>query len=172
MAVCALQLVCHAGSMTTHDAISRRLARLRAGDDPEFLLELPSGPAILGKYQPAGVRGCCMLLPDPIVASPNDLDHAARAAFFSDLVLLGDAVLEVTGAERINYLVLCNQVPELHGHVIPRSAHEDPAKRLLGPFEAYDFGGAHVADAKGPERELHAGLREALGRLLAERDGG
>lgn len=135
-------------------------------------MELPSGPAILGKFQPPALRGCCMLLPDPVVASPNDLGHAERAAFFSDLVLLGDAVLEVTGAERVNYLVLCNQVPELHGHAIPRFAEEDPALRLAGPFEAYDFGAAPVADASGPERELHAALRAALARLLARRDGG
>ena len=153
----------------TAKAISARLARLRAGDDPEFLLELPSGPAILGKYQPAPIRGCAMLLPDPVVASPNDLDHAARARFFSDLVLLGDAVLEVTGAERINYLVLCNQVPELHGHCIPRFAGEDPELRLKGPFEAYDFGSARVADAHGQDRDLHAQLRASLVKLMTAR---
>lgn len=157
---------------STPGAISNRLARLRAGDDPEHLLDLPSGAAILGKFQPGPIRGCCMLLPDPVVSSPNDLGHDERAAFFSDLVLLGDAVLEVTGAERINYLVLCNQVPELHGHVIPRFAHEDPVLRLQGPFEAYDFGAAPVADARGPEQELHGRLRETLARLLAERAGG
>lgn len=156
-------------SATAAKAISARLERLRAGDDPEFLLDLPSGPAILGKYQPAPIRGCAMLLPDPVVASPNDLDHAARAQFFSDLVLLGDAVLDVTGAERINYLVLCNQVPELHGHAVPRFATEDPAKRLLGPFEAYDFGAAPVADARGADRELHAALRASLERLVRAR---
>ena len=91
---------------------------------------MPSGYAILGKYQPDAVRGCCMLLPDPVVASPNDLSHAQRAQFFSDLVLLGDAVLEVTGAERINYLVLCNQVPELPSLFTPRA--EAARTRPLG----------------------------------------
>lgn len=148
-------------------AISRRVARIRAGEDPELLARTPSGWAILGKYQPEALRGCCMLLPDPVVASPNDLAPAARARFFSDLVLLGDTVLEVTGAERVNYLVLCNQVPELHGHCIPRFATEEPARRLQGPFEAYDFGAAPVADARGRDRELHAALAEALQRLLA-----
>ncbi len=148
-------------------AISARVERIRAGKDPELLLAMPSGFAILGKHQPGEVRGCCMLLPDPVVASPNDLEAGARAQFFSDLCLLGDAILEVTGAERINYLVLCNQVPELHGHAIPRFAAEDPAKRLQGPFEAYDFGGAPIADARGSEQELHAALRAALQKRLA-----
>ena len=156
--------------MSKTQAITGRVQRILAGDDPEFLLRLPSGHAILGKYQPESVRGCCMLLPNPVVASPNDLDHDQRAQFFSDLVLIGDAILDVTGAERINYLVLCNQVPELHGHCIPRFASEDPERRLLGPFEAYDFGAAPVADAAGRDAELHRRLREALESRLRARD--
>jgi diadenosine tetraphosphate (Ap4A) HIT family hydrolase len=144
----------------TAGAISQRVARLRAGDDPQCLLRLPSGWAILGKHQPEPVLGCCMLLPDPVVPSPNHLGERERGAFFTDLVRLGDAVLEVTGAERCNYLVLCNQVPELHGHVVPRFANEDPRQRLLGPFEAYDFGSARIADALGRDRELAAGAAE------------
>lgn len=151
-------------------AISNRLERIKAGNDPEMLIKLPSGYAILGKYQPAPITGCCMLIPDPVVASPNDLDHATRAQFFSDLTLLGDAILDVTGCERINYLVLCNQVPELHGHCVPRFASEDATLRLKGPFEAYDFGNARVADANGEDRDLHARLSAALDRLLSERD--
>ncbi len=147
-------------------AISARVERLRAGRDPELLARVPSGWAILGKHQPEPIRGCCMLLPDPVVPSPNDLDAAARARFFGDLVLLGDAILDATGAERVNYLVLCNQVPELHGHCVPRFAAEDPRLRLLGPFEAYDFAAAPLADARGADRELHARLREALARRL------
>jgi diadenosine tetraphosphate (Ap4A) HIT family hydrolase len=147
-------------------AISNRLARIRAGDDPQVLARMPSGYAILGKFQPEPVRGCCMLIPDPVVPSPNDLGPAARARFFGDLVLIGDAILEVTRAQRINYLVLCNRVPELHGHCVPRFASEDPAKRLLGPFEAYDFDAARVADAAGQDAELHGQLAAALARLL------
>lgn len=147
-------------------AITRRLARARAGEDPELLAWMPSGAAILGKFQPAPIRGCCMLLPDPVVSSPNDLEPEARARFFSDLVLLGDAVLAATGAERINYLVLCNQVPELHGHVVPRFGSEDPDLRLQGPFEAYDFGSAPLADASGRDLALHSALRGELERLL------
>lgn len=159
-------------STNTPGPISARVQRILDGSDPELLAEMPSGYAILGKYQPAPITGCCMLLPrlaenGCVVSSPNDLGHDERAQYFSDLVLLGDAILDVTGAERINYLVLCNQVPELHGHCVPRFATEDKALRNQGPFEAYDFGSARVADASGQDRELHTQLREALQRLLA-----
>lgn len=154
--------------------ISNRVQRILDGNDPELIAEMPSGFAILGKYQPEPITGCCMLLPrlgsdGVVVASPNDLDDAMRGQFFSDLVLLGDAIMAVTGSQRINYLVLCNQVPELHGHCVPRFETEDPEMRKQGPFEAYDFGAARVADAHGADRQLHAQLRAALVRLLAKR---
>ncbi len=128
---------------------------------------MTSGWAILANQQPGPITGCCMLIPDPVVAQVNDLEQAARAAFMTDLVSLGDAVLTATGAERINYLILCNQVPELHGHVIPRFGTEDPAKRRVGPFEAYDFANARKANALGEDAALLARLRDALKQALS-----
>ena len=147
---------------TTPGPIARRLERLRRGEDPQLIARLAGGWAVLGDRQPEAIEGCCMLLPDPGAASVNDLDEAARSVFMTDFVRLGDAVLAATGAERINYLVLCNQVPELHGHAIPRFADEQPEKRLLGPFEAYDFATVRQADGGGRDAGLLARLREAL----------
>jgi len=144
-------------------AISERVERLRRGDDPCLLARLPSGFAILAKHQPEGIVGGCMLLPDPVVPSANHLSRSARERFFADMVLLGDALLAATGAERINYLVLCNQVPELHAHCVPRFSSEEVSKRLADPFVAYDFGSARVADPEGVDRDLVARLRLALG---------
>ena len=45
------------------------------------------------------------------------------------MAALGDAVLAVTGAERINYEILGNIEPALHAHVIPRHATEEPQLR-------------------------------------------
>lgn len=149
--------------------ITNRVARILAGNDPELLAEMPSGYAILGKYQPEPITGCCMLLPRRVVPSPNDLTHEERSAFFSDLVLLGDAIMRVTGSPRINYLVLCNQVPELHGHCIPRFDAEVPTKRMQGPFEAYDFANARIADARGQDRERSQALKDTLAELLDAR---
>jgi diadenosine tetraphosphate (Ap4A) HIT family hydrolase len=155
----------------TAGPISNRVNRIQLGNDPEMICEMPSGYAILGKYQPKPITGCCMLLPKKVVASPNDLSHEDRAQFFSDLTLLGDAIMQATGSTRINYLVLCNQVPELHGHCIPRFDSEDTTKRMQGPFEAYDFGNARIADATDQDQALHAKLQETLIALLDQRDG-
>lgn len=151
---------------STGGPIANRVARIVRGEDPQMLARMPSGWAILSNQQPDAINGCCMLLPDPVVSSVNDLDADARVKFMADFVTLGDTILEATECERINYLILCNQVPELHGHCVPRFATEDPDKRKLGPFEAYDFGNARRADATGPDAELFARLQAALKKRL------
>jgi len=151
-----------ADTPTSPGAITARVDRLRRREDPQLIARTASGWAILANQQPGALVGCCMLLPDPVLPALNDLDEAARAAFLGDVARLGDAVLAATGAERLNYLILCNQVPELHAHVVPRFAGEDPVKRRQGPFEAYDFAGARRADAAREDAELLARLRAHL----------
>jgi diadenosine tetraphosphate (Ap4A) HIT family hydrolase len=153
----------------SNTAISDRLALIKDGNDPCLLAQLPSGYAVLNTNQPAPIVGCCMLIPDPIVSSLNELEHTDGAQFFSDLVLIGDAILDATGAERINYLVLCNQAPELHGHCIPRFSDEDPTLRLKGPFEAYDFPNSRATNTQGEDAQLFELLRSSLASRLIER---
>ncbi|MHC4833565.1 MAG: HIT family protein [Planctomycetota bacterium] len=149
------------------------VAALRVGDHPRLLARMASGWAVLNERQPSPLRVCAMLVPDPVVApinsinSINDLDEVRRLAFMSDLLRLGDALLAATGAERINYLVLCNQTPELHGHAIPRFADEDPDRRRLGPFEAYDFAAAPLGDVHTLPRDLVLAVRRSLGATIA-----
>lgn len=144
--------------------IAERVERIRASGDAQLVARLASGWAILNDRQPVAIAGCCVLLPARVVASVNDLDAGERAAFMADLLALGDAVLAATGAERINYLILCNQAPELHAHVIPRFADEDAEKRRLGPFEAYDFGASPACEPVGRHRELLTRIKAELER--------
>jgi diadenosine tetraphosphate (Ap4A) HIT family hydrolase len=151
------------------DPITSRVRRIERGEDPQCLGMFPSGYAILSNQQPEPITGCCMLLPrvptgaDTVPAGLHEMAERDRAAFLLDLSRLGDAVLAATDAEQVNYLILCNQVPALHGHVVPRFASEDPAKRLMDPFAAYDFPNARKADATTTDAELYARLRDAVG---------
>ena len=77
------------------------------------------------------LRGYAILLADPVVASINDLDHQQRAEYLGDMAMIGDALLEVTAAQRINYGILGNSDPFLHAHIIPRYMTE-PEKFLKG----------------------------------------
>jgi diadenosine tetraphosphate (Ap4A) HIT family hydrolase len=122
---------------------------------------MKSGWAVLGEQQ--FLRGYALLLPDPVVGTLNELHGAARALVLSDAALLGDAVLEVTGALRINYAIFGNLEPALHVHVVPRYANEDASLRTAHPW-SYDWNAAPRFEATR-DAPLLAGLRGVLLRL-------
>ncbi len=119
--------------MTT--LIHQRVEAARAGTNPTVICRMPSGWAVLGDVQ--FLRGYALLLPDPVVSDLNALDEGQRSRFLLDMTILGDALLEVTGAYRINYEILGNAEPALHVHVFPRYMSESEELRQ-GPAWRYD----------------------------------
>jgi diadenosine tetraphosphate (Ap4A) HIT family hydrolase len=113
---------------TVHEGVERA----RAGKNPAVICRMPSGWAVLCDMQ--YLRGYTILLPDPVVGSINDLDREQRAAFLCDMVTVGDALLEVTGAYRINYGIMGNSDPFLHAHITPRYQSEPEANRHHLPW--------------------------------------
>ncbi len=108
-------------------AIHRQVEAARAGHLARVVAHMSSGWAVLG--DPQILPGYCLLLPDPVVPHLNALAGDLRRQFLEDMTRLGDAVLAMTGAERINYEILGNVEPALHAHVIPRYANEPPEDR-------------------------------------------
>jgi len=105
-------------------AIHKFVTAARSGQLPNVIARLDSGWAILGERQI--LRGYCLLLPDPVVPHLNALNGRDRDCFLSDMARLGDALLRVTGAVRMNYEMLGNLEPALHAHVVPRYKDEHP----------------------------------------------
>ena len=139
-------------------AIHRRVAACREGSDPTLIARLPSGWAVMG--DPQVLAGYCLLLPDPVVPHLNALSPAAQAAFLADVARLGQAVLDLTGALRINYALFGNLEPALHAHVFPRYADEPGSLRTAHPW-AYDWAAARRFDP-AVDGALQAALRERL----------
>lgn len=90
------------------------------------------------------LSGYCLLLPDPGVPDLNALSYAQRQRFLLDTTVIGDALLEVTNAFRINYETLGNLDPALHTHIFPRYEWE-PDEMRRGP--AYFLFPANIAAA-------------------------
>jgi diadenosine tetraphosphate (Ap4A) HIT family hydrolase len=138
--------------------IEERVLAARAGTNPKVFCRMRSGWAVIGDVQ--FLPGYCLLLSDPVVPSLNELSEEARLLFLSDMARIGDAILSVTHANRINYEILGNSEPELHAHIFPRYADEPDEKRRM-PVWFYDWKNApHFS----PEQhgELFASLRNAL----------
>jgi diadenosine tetraphosphate (Ap4A) HIT family hydrolase len=144
--------------MDADTAIHRRVAACRAGADPTLVARLHSGWAVLG--DPQVLAGYCLLLPDPVVPHLNAMPLAGQQAFLADMARLGDAVLSVTGAVRINYAMFGNLEPALHAHVFPRRLDEPATLATAHPW-AYDWSTAPRFDA-----ELHGDLQQRLREAL------
>jgi diadenosine tetraphosphate (Ap4A) HIT family hydrolase len=76
---------------------------------------------------------------------------------------IGDALLKVTAALRINYAMFGNEEPALHAHVIPRYLDEPEALRAAQPW-AYDWAAAPGFD-RATCQDLASSLRRELTRL-------
>ena len=142
-------------------AIHTQVIAAREGREPRVIARLFTGWAVFGERQ--FVRGYALLLPDPVVPDLNSLGARERIAFLSDMSRLGDALLKVTGAARINYAIFGNQAPALHAHVIPRYLDEPEALRTAQPW-AYDWAAAPAFE-RAACQELADGVLRELTRL-------
>lgn len=146
--------------MTT--LIHRRVEDARQGRNPAVVCRMPSGWVVLGDTQVS--PGYSVLLSDPVVPDLNALSVEDRLAFLRDMSIVGDALLEVTGAALINYEILGNTERALHAHIVPRYADEPDEKRRK-PIWLSDTSNAPAFDAK-TYKDLLQTLAESIGRRL------
>ena len=125
--------------MTPPTVIHTMVDRCRAANYPAAVARLRSGWVVMGERQV--LTGYCLLLPDPVVPHLNALPSELRAQFLSDMAMVGDALLAVTAALRINYAIYGNVDPALHAHIFPRHATEPEATRTAQPW-ALDWNAA------------------------------
>ena len=119
--------------------IAERVAAAQAGTNAFVITKVRSGWVVIGDVQ--FLPGYCVLLADPVVPSLNDLAPEARTEYLRDMALVGDAMLKVTDAYRINYEILGNAEPELHTHIFPRYRSE-PDELRTKPAWFYDWANA------------------------------
>jgi diadenosine tetraphosphate (Ap4A) HIT family hydrolase len=124
--------------------IEERVAAARRGENPAVIARVPSGWLVAGDSQM--VRGYCVLLADPVVENLNSLVGEVRTQFLHDMAWIGDCLLEVTEAARINYEMLGNLDRALHCHLFPRYDDEDEAMRTK-PIWFYDWEAARPLDS-------------------------
>jgi len=128
--------------------IHRRVSAARNGVNPFVISRLDSGWVVIGDHQI--VHGYLLLLPDPVVSDLNQLRLSQRDRFLHDMGIVGDALIESTGCERVNYEILGNSEPALHAHLFPRYATE-PSDLRSHPIWFYDFKTAPKTNVNAPE---------------------
>jgi len=144
--------------------IARRVEAARAGNNSYVICRLASGWLVVGDVQPR--PGYCLLLADPVRPCLNSLSDDDRVAYLLDMSRIGDALLKVTGAVRINYETLGNTEPALHTHIIPRYRDEPMWRSVLPTSLSYP---RIFAPRFNPEKQAGfiANMRDELHRPLA-----
>jgi diadenosine tetraphosphate (Ap4A) HIT family hydrolase len=145
--------------MTT--LIHKRVDAARKGENPAVIYRMKSGWVVLGDVQV--LNGYCLLLPDPVPPDLNALSMDDRIDFLRDMSIIGDALLEVSGAVRINYEILGNSEKALHAHICPRFEAE-PEEYARGPVWFYDWSLAPQFDP-----ETYGSLKEMIRSALERR---
>src|SRR3954451_19384417 len=110
-----------------------RIGSAGRGENPMVMARMRSGFAVIGDTQ--HLPGYSLLLcDDPSANHLSDLAWSRRIEFLFDLSLIGEALQAagLAGLRRVNYEVLGNSMPWLHGHVHARYIWEPP-ERLGGP---------------------------------------
>ena len=136
------------------------------------MARMRTGFAVIGDTQ--HLPGYSLLLSDDLeVDHLTDLSRSRRRDFLLDVSLIGEAVLAVTaprGTLRINYEVLGNSWPHLHGHVHPRYEWES-SDMIGGPVWRYPKELREAAEhAYDDSRhgELRAAITAELERIMRE----
>ena len=104
------------------DTIPQHIETARAGTNPTLVCRVTSSWVVLSDMQV--LSGYCILLADPPVASLNNLSREKRDEYLDDMATVGDALMDVTAAFRVNYAVAGNVDPYLHAHMVPRYRSE------------------------------------------------
>ena len=147
-----------------------RIGAAQRGENPLVMARMRSGFAVIGDVQL--LPGYSVLLcDDPAVDHLTDLDWDRRRQFLFDMSLIGEAIERAArqrGLRRINYEVLGNSWPHLHGHVHPRYEWEPP-ERATWPVWVYpqeEVDDPANAYDDGRHGELRAAITDELERLL------
>lgn len=144
-----------------------RLDATARGESDNLIAEMHSGYAVLGDTQ--HLPGYCLLLCRHRVEHLDDLPDTERTTFLFDLSLLGEAVRVAastrdTEFRRINYEILGNSWPHLHGHVHARYEWEPVDYRFLPVWRYPDR--AEARHRRGPNHEeLRLAIRTALAKI-------
>ena len=147
-----------------------RVGSALRGENPLVMARMRGGFAVIGDTQ--HLPGYSLLLTDDqSVNHLTDLAWERRMQFLFDLSLLGEAVGRAcrdNGLRRINYEVLGNSLPVLHGHVHARYDWEPP-EMVGGPVWRYpqdERNDPACAYSDANHGELRAAIAAELHRLI------
>ncbi|WP_034756632.1 HIT family protein [Rossellomorea vietnamensis] len=143
-----------------------RITSAHTGENPMVITKMRSGFAAIGDTQ--FLPGYCVLLPFKEYSSLEELDFKQRSEFLLDMSLIGEAIIKVCNARRVNYSIYGNTDAYLHAHVFPRYNWE-PNERLPNPVWQYPvekWSNSEYQYSDYEHREMRAKLTNTIHLLM------
>ncbi|MET3557644.1 diadenosine tetraphosphate (Ap4A) HIT family hydrolase [Streptococcus rupicaprae] len=128
---------------------------------PYFVYEFETSYVEMGKNQ--FWEGYCILFTKGQYDHLTDMPIDVREKYLIEMSILGDAMMEVLQARRINYSILGNSHPVTHAHLFPRYDWED---ETLGKSVVWRYDDEVFQDPKYAFSEKHASLKQALAEAI------
>ncbi|MEU4243140.1 HIT family protein [Actinoplanes sp. NPDC026619] len=114
-----------------------QLCEFLSTEDPDWGVRIYTGRAANGYLSVRGqIPGYCWVIwRGDHVCEPTEVPEVSALDFFADLLAVGRAVTTLFQPAKVNYAVFGNNVPHLHGHVIPRpNLDPDPRGALAWTY--------------------------------------
>lgn len=105
--------------------VCKRIAMIRDGRNPHFVIELETGYVVLNDYQ--RYEGYTLFLCKKHVFELHQLTKEYSQKYLLEMRLVAEAVWKAFRPRKLNYELLGNSEPHLHWHIIPRYK-DDPQK--------------------------------------------
>lgn len=135
---------------------------------PNFVYEFKNSYVELGNNQ--YFEGYCILFAKERFEHLSDMPFGLRSEYLNEMAILGEVMLEVLGAIRINYNILGNTLHLVHAHLFPRYEWEDETlrKTVVWKYDANFFTDAKYAFDINKHRQIKENLALALDRRYKE----
>lgn len=131
---------------------------------PYFVYEFETSYVELSKSQ--FWEGYCILFSKGDYDHLTDMPAHVREKYLMEMSILGEAMLEVLGAARINYNILGNSHPIVHAHLFPRYDWEDEElrKTVVWKYDPSFFSDEAYRFNETKHAELKATLAQVIDR--------
>ncbi|MCA9890921.1 MAG: HIT family protein [Anaerolineae bacterium] len=136
----------------------------QTADENEYsfkIATLASGRLQLQKNQ--FIKGYCLLIANGHYSELHTMPADQQATFLRDMVTVGAALMDVFGADKMNYEILGNGIPHVHAHIKPRYYGEGSPRRI-----GNSAGVCHLAREDYQQRV--EAIRSALRKLETNQD--
>lgn len=102
--------------------VCERILKIKEGTNPYFVKEMETGYVVIGDYQ--HFKGYTLFLFKEHETELHLIDPVTKMKFLEEMSVVAEAVLNATGAEKMNYEMLGNGYAHMHWHLFPRREND------------------------------------------------